>query len=89
MKKKAEVHETTHGTQQGNECKVCEFVMKFNSSGKDHIDWNHSKVPRHQNSNESANTQHLVAQMSHNMTNGKDDNKIDIQVNQNQKKGWD
>ena len=60
--KKAKVHETTHGTLQKNECKVCECIMKFNYIGKDHIVWNHSKVPRHQNSNESANMEHLAAQ---------------------------
>ena len=67
MEKKAKVHETTHGALQENECKVCECIMKFNNIGKDHIVWNHSKVPRHQNSNESANMEHLAMQKSQNI----------------------
>ena len=41
--------------------------MKFNYIGKDHIVWNHSKVPSHQNSNESANIEHLAVQKSQNI----------------------
>ena len=67
MEKQAKVHEITHGALQENECKVCECVMKFNNIGKDHKVWNHSKVPRHQNSNESANMEHFAAQKSQNI----------------------
>ena len=63
--KEVKNHTVTHESLKYNKCKVCENVMRSENNEKEHNVWSHSKVPRHQESNVSANLEHFLPRKNH------------------------